>query len=125
MGGSWGVNEENISSILEFLFFFVYDVDEDLEVFCVWIEVLYVYGYYIIVGKLVMKFVEKILSDGCNLNILFFFVGVRNSNRGLGLILFISIILIKVVFFCNVFVEDLYCYYLVFRVGMLGLEMLR
>lgn len=85
-------------------------------------EVFYVYGYSFLVGELVVKFVENILSD--DRNVLFYF-SVRSKRLGVCMILFINIILLKVGFLCNVLVEDLYCYYLVFKVCMLGLEMLR
>lgn len=125
MGGSRGVNEENTSSTLESSHLSVHDVDEDLEVLCARTEALHVHGYHTIAGKLAMKLAEKILSDGCNLNISSPSAGARNSNRGPGSISFTSTILIKAAFLCNVLAEDLHCHHLAFRVGMLGLEMPR
>ena len=125
MGGSQGENEENTSSTLESSLLPVHDVDEDLEVLCARTEALHVHGYHTIAGKLAMKLAEKILSDGCNLNISSHSGGTRNSNRGPGSVSFTSTILIKAAFLCNVLAEDLHCHHLAFRVGMLGLEMPR
>lgn len=59
--------------------------------------------------------------------IIFFFLNVLGKKKKvlISISLLVSFILSKVVFLCSVLVEEIECYYLVFKVGMFGLEMLR